>query len=61
MGQQGHLGAIGGQVVEGAHGHLHLIAHAGAVHQDFGRVFSSSVPVNLPIIEILCRTVRRFF
>ncbi|MNV79827.1 hypothetical protein D3C71_1733960 [compost metagenome] len=39
MREQGHLRAGHGQVVEGAHGYLHLVAHAMAVHQYGGRVF----------------------
>ena len=47
--------AHGGQVVERAHGHIHLVAHAVAVQQHLGGFFSSRVPVNLPIIEVLWR------
>lgn len=53
MRQQGHFFADRRQVVEGAHGHIHLVAHALAIHQNLGRIFSLRVPLNLPIIECL--------
>jgi hypothetical protein len=53
--EQAHRLAHRRQVVERAHGHLHLVAHAVAVHQHLGRVLFQQLPVNLPIIEILCR------
>src|SRR3989344_3672731 len=38
LGQQAHLFAHSGQVVERAHGHIHLIAHAMAVQQHLGGI-----------------------
>jgi hypothetical protein len=39
MGQQAELMANFWQVVESAHGHLHLVAHAMTVQHNLGRVF----------------------
>ena len=39
VGEQRDLVAIGRQVVEGAHGHLHLVAHAAAVDDDLRWIF----------------------
>jgi hypothetical protein len=36
--EQAHAFAHGGQVVEGAHGHLHLVTHAVAVQQHLGGI-----------------------